>query len=123
MLNRSSLARPLTAAALAIGLAGLAACSTSSTLEQPKPDVTNAEVASFQNVQPGSEEDFILNVGRRTYFTQGSAELDSSPRPRSTVRWRGCANTRAGWSSCKDLPTIRGRRPRWSRCRRSGPTW
>ncbi|TIQ75493.1 OmpA family protein, partial [Mesorhizobium sp.] len=26
---------------------------------------------------PGSEEDFILNVGRRTYFTQGSAALDS----------------------------------------------
>ena len=69
MLNRSSLARPLTAAALAIGLAALAACSSSSTLEQPKPDVTNAEVASFQNVQPGSEEDFILNVGRRIYFT------------------------------------------------------
>ncbi len=77
MLNRSSLARPLTAAALAIGLAALAACSSSSTLKQPKPDVTNAEVANFQNVQPGSEEDFILNVGRRTYFTQGSAELDS----------------------------------------------
>ena len=28
-------------------------------------------------MQPGSEEDFILNVGRRTYFTQGSAALDS----------------------------------------------
>ena len=26
---------------------------------------------------PGSEEDFILNVGRRIYFTAGSAALDS----------------------------------------------
>ena len=77
MLNRSSLARPLTAAALAIGLAALAACSSSSTLERNrKPDVTKPRSPDFQNVQPGSEEDFILNVGRRTYFTQGSAELD-----------------------------------------------
>ena len=56
-----------------------ASCSTSDTLtpKPPTPDVTNAEIAGFQNVQPGSEEDFILNVGRRTYFTKGSAELDS----------------------------------------------
>ena len=56
-----------------------ASCSTSDTLtpKPPTPDVTNAEIAGFQNVQPGSEEDFILNVGRRTYFTKGSAALDS----------------------------------------------
>jgi peptidoglycan-associated lipoprotein len=57
-----------------------AACSTSNTLAPSAPatpDVTNAEVAGFQSVQPGSEEDFILNVGRRTYFPQGSAALDS----------------------------------------------
>jgi len=56
-----------------------ASCSTSDTLtpKPPTPDVTNAEIAGFQNVQPGSEEDFILNVGRRIYFTQGSAALDS----------------------------------------------
>ena len=28
-------------------------------------------------MQAGSEEDFILNVGRRTFFTAGSAALDS----------------------------------------------
>ncbi|RUX34648.1 MULTISPECIES: OmpA family protein [unclassified Mesorhizobium] len=54
-----------------------ASCSTSNTLAPSTPDVTNAEIAAFQNVQPGSEEDFILNVGRRTYFTKGSAALDS----------------------------------------------
>jgi peptidoglycan-associated lipoprotein len=63
---------------LAAGMLVLAAsCSTSNTLAPATPDVTNTEVAGFQNVQPGSEEDFILNVGRRTYFTQGSAALDS----------------------------------------------
>lgn len=63
---------------LAAGLLVLAAsCSTSNTLAPSTPDITNTEVAGFQNVQPGSEEDFILNVGRRTYFTQGSAALDS----------------------------------------------
>jgi peptidoglycan-associated lipoprotein len=28
----------------------------------------------------GSEEDFILNVGRRTYFAEGSAVLDDTAR-------------------------------------------
>src|SRR6478736_2011495 len=32
------------------------------------------------NVQPGSEEDFIVNVGRRTFFKQSSAELDETAR-------------------------------------------
>jgi peptidoglycan-associated lipoprotein len=68
-----SMTRPVLAAVL---LTALAAC-TSTTMESATPDVTNAPAAGFQNVQPGSEEDFILNVGRRTYFTQGSAELDS----------------------------------------------
>ncbi|APH72468.1 OmpA family protein [Aquibium oceanicum] len=66
-------------AALAFAL--LAGCtSTTATLEPPVPDVTNAPAAGFANVQPGSEEDFILNVGRRTYFAQGSAELDQTAR-------------------------------------------
>jgi peptidoglycan-associated lipoprotein len=65
--------RPLAFAALALAVT---AC-TSATIEPPVPDVTNAPAAGFANVQPGSEEDFILNVGRRTYFAEGSATLDS----------------------------------------------
>ncbi len=68
-----SLARPLLAAALLLSLAGC----TQTAMETASPDVTNAPAAGFQNMQPGSEEDFILNVGRRTYFTSGSAELDT----------------------------------------------
>ena len=32
------------------------------------------------NVTPGSEQDFMVNVGRRTFFTQGSAALDDTAR-------------------------------------------
>lgn len=42
------------------------------------PDVTNAPAQGFEQVEPGSEQDFILHVGRRTYFAEGSAELDDT---------------------------------------------
>ena len=32
---------------------------------------TNAAVGGGVNVTPGSEEDFIVNVSRRTYFREG----------------------------------------------------
>jgi peptidoglycan-associated lipoprotein len=68
-------------------LAGLAACQ-SAQLEQPSaPAVnpneignTNDPAAGFANAGPGSEEDFILNVGRRTFFAANSAELDATAR-------------------------------------------
>ena len=44
------------------------------------PDGTNAPVQGGVNVAPGSEEDFMVNVGRRTFFAQGSAELDETAR-------------------------------------------
>jgi len=43
-------------------------------------NVTNAPVAGGINVAPGSEEDFMVSVGRRTFFTQSSAELDDTAR-------------------------------------------
>jgi peptidoglycan-associated lipoprotein len=62
------------------GLLALAASCTTTKLEAPTPDITNAPAEGFQNVQPGSEEDFILNVGRRTYFTESSAALDETAK-------------------------------------------
>lgn len=41
---------------------------------------TNAAVGGGVNVTPGSEEDFIVNVSRRTYFKEGSAEIDDTAR-------------------------------------------
>lgn len=72
--------RRLAAAAM---LMALAACSTKevASVEEPpaKPMTgqTNDPAPGFETVHPGSKEDFILNVGRRVYFTQDSATLDS----------------------------------------------
>ena len=60
----------------------LASCQSTSmeqrdVQEPPTSGETNDPAAGFENMQPGSEEDFILNVGRRTFFTAGSAALDS----------------------------------------------
>ena len=73
-----------TALVRALGCAGLllllASCSTTTmeSASEPPPmsGSTNDPAAGFKNMQPGSEEDFILNVGRRTFFTAGSATLD-----------------------------------------------
>ena len=72
-------------------LRGLAACSTTAMNTGPgpqeppppvstTPDQTNQPAAGFENVKPGSEEDFILNVSRRTFFAADSAALDSTAR-------------------------------------------
>ncbi|APG88897.1 OmpA/MotB domain-containing protein (plasmid) [Sinorhizobium americanum CCGM7] len=63
-------------------LLALAACNTTeiAALEEPTAaptGQTNDPAPGFENVAAGSEEDFILNVGRRTYFTQDSATLDA----------------------------------------------
>lgn len=67
--------------AVAAGLV-LAGCNTMG-LQGPgaEPAVgTNAPAAGFASIKDGSEEDFILNIGRRTFFAEGSAELDDTAR-------------------------------------------
>lgn len=72
--------RRLAAAAM---LLTLSACTTTdiASVEEPpaKPMTgqTNEPAPGFEKVAAGSEEDFILNVGRRVYFTRDSATLDS----------------------------------------------
>lgn len=107
----------LTLRALAFGALALAisGCSTTA-LEPPVPDVTNAPAAGFANMQAGSEEDFILNVGRRTYFAEGSAALDSVARttidnqiawlkkyPRWLVKLQGFADDPGGDAAMMEL--------------------
>lgn len=64
--------------------ASLAACNDLSKPEialAPAPaGVTDQPAQGYAPVQPGSEEDFILNAGRRVYFAAGSAELDDVAR-------------------------------------------
>ena len=89
MIATTGLARALGCACL---LLLLAACTTTNMDDaQPPPTngATNEPAPGFENIQPGSEEDFILNVGRRTFFTQGSATLDSVAKATldSQVAW------------------------------------
>ncbi|WP_299820488.1 OmpA family protein [uncultured Roseibium sp.] len=57
---------------------GLAACNSAGGLVSP--DVTNAPAAGFADISPGSEEEFIINVGRRIYFADGSAVVTDEAR-------------------------------------------
>ena len=66
----------------------LCGCSASGTRTSPSvvpvtpstADVTNAPVDGGVNIQPGSEEDFMVNVGRRTFFSENSASLDDTAK-------------------------------------------
>jgi peptidoglycan-associated lipoprotein len=61
----------------------LASCNTTDIASVEEPAAvpmsgqTNDPAPGFETVSAGTEEDFILNVGRRVYFTQDSAALDS----------------------------------------------
>jgi peptidoglycan-associated lipoprotein len=70
MRDLSRLARILAAAA---ALAALTACMGT---ERPVIEATGVPVGGGVNVPAGSNEDFIVNVGRRIYFAANSAELD-----------------------------------------------
>lgn len=43
-------------------------------------DVTNAPVGAGADVPGGSAEDFIVNVGRRIFFSENSDDLDETAR-------------------------------------------
>ena len=64
----------------------LTACTTTDIASVEEPAAvpmtgqTNDPAPGFESVLPGSKEDFILNVGRRTYFNEDSASLDSVAR-------------------------------------------
>lgn len=68
---------PLVAALL------LAGCSSSSDEQlqasiAPPANDTNAPAFAGTQIAPGSEEDLMVNVGRRTFFAEGSASLDDT---------------------------------------------
>lgn len=71
-----------TAAALIllVLLAGCTSTNGSGSNLTAADNVTNAPVSGGINVTPGSEEDFMVAVGRRTFFKQASAELDDVAR-------------------------------------------
>jgi peptidoglycan-associated lipoprotein len=88
--------RALRRAAMAAGalalLAGLPACVGTESAEAVAAapvEATGAPVGAGIAVPPGSYEDFIVNVGRRIYFAEGSAELDDTARVtlKSQAEW------------------------------------
>ncbi|MBL8907438.1 MAG: OmpA family protein [Rhizobiales bacterium] len=73
------------ASAVALGLAvALSGCSGSSGggSSGRSTGVTQASLPDTGGIgaEPGTEQDFMLNVGRRTFFKQGSAALDETAR-------------------------------------------
>lgn len=73
---------PLAALLAALLLAG---CSSSSQNSEPslastEPTEPADSPTSVGLAEPGSEQDFMVNAGRRTFFKQGSAELDDTAR-------------------------------------------
>ncbi len=77
--------RRLQAASLALILAALVAGCTGgarpeSVLSPGPRGVTDQPAPGYAEVRPGSEEDFIMNAGRRIYFSAGSAALDDVAR-------------------------------------------
>lgn len=73
--------RRLVAAAMLLALIACTSTTDIASVEEPAAvpmtGQTNDPAPGFENIAAGSEEDFILNVGRRIYFTQDSATLDS----------------------------------------------
>jgi len=66
-------------------LAFAASCSTTGmspgdALPPQTGGQTDDPATGFENVKPGSEEDFILSAGRRIYFAEGSATLDDTAK-------------------------------------------
>lgn len=101
-----------------ICVAGLAGCNSAGGLSSP--DVTNAPADGFANMKPGSEEEFIVNVGRRVYFSKGSAVVDDEARmtvvnqanwlnnnKKWVVKIQGHADDGGGESKEKSLSTKR----------------
>ena len=66
--------------ALGVILAGCTQTSQSAFSTIGTPGVTDEPAAGFRKVKPGSEEDYIMAVGRRVYFASGSSDLDDVAR-------------------------------------------
>lgn len=71
--------RNLAALVMTLALLGCASSGGTSNMASPT-EGTNAPVGGGINVTAGTEEDFMVNVGRRTFFKQSSAELDDTAR-------------------------------------------
>lgn len=58
--------------------------------------VTDEPATGYADIKPGSEQDFIMAVGRRVYFSSGSAELDDVTRETLDLQ-AAWLNNNPGW--------------------------
>jgi peptidoglycan-associated lipoprotein len=65
------------AIAMALGLSG---CASEVAPPAPRSAANDAAVGGGVNIPPGSNEDFIVNIGRRVFFTENSAALDDTAK-------------------------------------------
>lgn len=76
--------RALPFAAGVVVISILAGCASSgrqnASLQTASVSTETEPVQGGINVQGGTEEDFIVNVGRRTFFQEGSAVLDDTAK-------------------------------------------
>src|SRR4051812_49535605 len=94
-------------APIACALAALllvTACVT----EKAVVEATGAPVGAGVNVPAGSNEDFIVNVGRRIYFDEGSAEINDVAKATLQNRPIGLPATPATRSRSRVSPTTAG---------------
>ncbi len=68
----------LAAVSLIVTSIALAGCGGGA--GSPSAPVPAAVSNQASLTSPGTEEDFMVNIGRRTYFTEGSANLDSTAK-------------------------------------------
>ena len=69
-------ARPARTLMVLAALVLLPGCMT----EKPVVEATGVPVGAGVDVPPGSNEDFIVNVGRRIYFDESSADINDTAR-------------------------------------------
>lgn len=79
--NFVSLSRMATILTMTAVLAGCASSGRqNSSLQTTSVSTENEPTQGSINAQGGTEEDFIVNVGRRTFFQEGSAALDETAK-------------------------------------------
>lgn len=76
-----SFARSVVGAALLALPLGLGGCAGLPGGSAGAPNVNgDTAIATAFSAPPGSNDDFVINVGRRVYFTENSAELSSTSK-------------------------------------------
>jgi peptidoglycan-associated lipoprotein len=78
IISLSQYAAMLAVMAIVAGCASTGRQNTS--LQATSTSAGNEPVQGNTNMQGGTEEDFIVNVGRRTFFQEGSAVLDETAK-------------------------------------------